>query len=130
MPRCAMQSILVRIIVNAIALGVAAWIVDGVDLTSDSTANQVFTLLAVAAIFGLVNTFIKPIVQLISLPFIVLTLGLLIFVINALLLWLTGAISSWIGLSFSVEGFWPALLASLIISLVSFAMNMVIPDNK
>ncbi|HKA67813.1 MAG TPA: phage holin family protein [Actinomycetes bacterium] len=125
-----MQSILVRIIVNAIALGVAAWIVDGVDLTSDSTANQVFTLLAVAAIFGLVNTFIKPIVQLISLPFIVLTLGLLIFVINALLLWLTGAISSWIGLSFSVEGFWPALLASLIISLVSFAMNMVIPDNK
>jgi len=125
-----MQSILTRILINAVALGVAAWIVDGVDLTSKSTANQVFTLLAVAAIFGLINTFIKPIVQLISLPFIVLTLGLLIFVINALLLWLTGAISSWIGLSFSVEGFWPALLASLIISLVSWAMNMVIPDNK
>ncbi|HKE52951.1 MAG TPA: phage holin family protein [Actinomycetes bacterium] len=125
-----MQSILTRILINAVALGVAAWIVDGVDLTSNSTANQVFTLLAVAAIFGLINTFIKPIVQLISLPFIVLTLGLLIFVINALLLWLTGAISSWIGLSFSVEGFWPALLASLIISLVSWAMNMVIPDNK
>jgi putative membrane protein len=125
-----MQSILTRIIINAIALGVAAWIVDGVDLTSESTANQVFTLLVVAIIFGLINTFIKPIVQLISLPFIVLTLGLLIFVINALLLWLTGAISSWLGLSFSVEGFWPALLASLIISLVSFAMNMVLPDNE
>lgn len=125
-----MQLILTRIIINAIALGVAAWIVDGVDLTSESTANQVFTLLAVGAIFGLINAFIKPIVQLISLPFIVLTLGLLIFVINALLLWLTGAISSWLGLAFSVEGFWPALLASLIISLVSFAMNMVVPSNK
>lgn len=125
-----MQSILTRILINAIALGVAAWIVDGVDFTGDSTANKFWTLLAVAAIFALINTFIKPIVQLISLPFIVLTLGLLIFVINALLLWLTGAISSWIGLSFSVEGFWPALLASLIISLVSWAMNMVIPDKK
>jgi putative membrane protein len=83
----------------------------------------------VAAIFGLINTFIKPIVQLISLPFIVLTLGLLIFVINALLLWLTGAISSWLGLA-SRSRAWPALLASLIISLVSFAMNMVLPDNN
>ena len=123
-----MQSILTRILVNAVALAVAAWIVNGIDLTG-STANKVLTLLAVAAIFGLINTFIKPLVMLLSLPFIALTLGLLIFVINALLLWLTGAISSALGLAFSVEGFWPALLGSVIISLVSFAMNIVLPDK-
>ena len=125
----AMQSILTRIIVNAVALAVAAWVVDGVDLTGDSTANKVLTLLGVAAIFGLINTFIKPLLTLLSLPFIVVTLGLLIFVINALLLWLTGGISSALGLSFSVEGFWSALLGSVIISLVSFAMNIVLPDK-
>lgn len=125
----AMQSIMTRIIVNAVALAVAAWVVTGVDLTGSSTANKVLTLLGVAAIFGLINTFIKPVVKLLSLPFIILTLGLLIFVINALLLWLTGAISSGLGLSFSVEGFWPALFGSVIISLVSFAMNIVLPDK-
>ncbi|MCI0687184.1 MAG: phage holin family protein [Sporichthyaceae bacterium] len=124
-----MQSIMTRIIVNAVALAVAAWVVTGVDLTGSSTANKVLTLLGVAAIFGLINTFIKPVVKLLSLPFIILTLGLLIFVINALLLWLTGAISSGLGLSFSVEGFWPALFGSVIISLVSFAMNIVLPDK-
>ena len=124
-----MQSILTRIIVNAVALAVAAWVVDGVDLTGDSTANKVLTLLGVAAIFGLINTFIKPLLTLLSLPFIVVTLGLLIFVINALLLWLTGGISSALGLSFSVEGFWSALLGSVIISLVSFAMNIVLPNK-
>jgi len=125
----AMQSILTRIIINAVALGVAAWVVSGIDLTGDSTANKVLTLLGVAVIFGLINTLVKPIVRLISLPFILLTLGLVLFVINALLLWLTGAISSWLGLSFSVEGFWSALLGSLIISLVSFAMSVVLPDK-
>ena len=124
-----MQSILTRIIINAVALGVAAWVVSGIDLTGDSTANKVLTLLGVAVIFGLINTLVKPIVRLISLPFILLTLGLVLFVINALLLWLTGAISSWLGLSFSVEGFWSALLGSLIISLVSFAMSVVLPDK-
>lgn len=124
-----MQSILTRIIINAVALGVAAWIIPGVDLTGDSTTNKVLTLLGVAVIFGLINAFIKPIVKLLSLPFIILTLGLLIFVINALLLWLTGAISSGLGLAFSVEGFWPALGGSLIISLVSFAMSIVVPEK-
>lgn len=126
----AMQSILARIIVNAVALGVAAWFVPGIDLAEgESTSNRVLTLLGVAAIFGLINAFIKPIVKLLSLPFIILTLGLLIFVINALLLWLTGAISSGLGLAFSVAGFGSALLGALIVSLVSYAMNMVLPDK-
>jgi putative membrane protein len=124
-----MQSILIRILINAVALGVAAWVVDGIDLTGDSTTDKVLTLLGVAIIFGLINLLVKPIVRLLSLPLILITLGLVLFVINALLLWLTGAISSWLGLSFSVEGFWPALLGSLIISLVSFGMSVVLPDN-
>lgn len=124
-----MQTILTRIIVNAVALGVATWLIPGIKLTGDSTTNKILTLLGVAAIFGLINAFIKPIVKLFSLPFIILTLGLLIFVINALLLWLTGAISSGLGLAFSVSGFWAALGGAVIVSLVSFAMNMVVKDK-
>jgi putative membrane protein len=116
-----MRTFLIRLLVNAVAL----WIIE---LESDTTGGKIATLLIVAAIFGLVNAVIKPIVKLFTLPLFVLTLGLIAFVINALMLWLTGAISAGTGLHFSVEGFWSALLGSLVISLVSWILILLLPD--
>lgn len=114
---------------NAVALWVAAAIVHGVDLLNKGFWNEALTLLAVAAVFGVVNTVIRPVVKLFSLPLYVLTLGLIIFVINALMLWITGALSHALGLAFSVTSFWAALFGAFIVSVVSWALNAVLPDG-
>jgi putative membrane protein len=124
-----MKNLLIRLLANAIALGVATWVVDGITLQGPSTARQVLTLLIVAAIFGLVNAVVKPIAKLLSLPFIILTLGLLIFVINALMLMLTSWISGQLDVTFHVDGFVDALLGSLVITLVSWLLSVVLPDS-
>jgi putative membrane protein len=89
----------------------------------------VLTLLIVAAIFGIVNAVVKPIAKLVSLPFIILTLGLLIFVINALMLLLTSWITDKLDVQFHVSGFGSALLGSLVITLVGMLLNAVLPDK-
>ncbi len=94
------MKLLMRLIVNAIALGVAAWLLDDIKISGSSTSRKVITLVVVAAIFGIVNAIVKPLATLLSLPFIVLTLGLLIFVINALMLLLTSWISDGLGVPF------------------------------
>ncbi len=124
-----MKNLLIRLLANAIALGVATWVVGGITLQGPSTARQVLTLLIVAAIFGLVNAVVKPIAKLLSLPFIILTLGLLIFVINALMLMLTSWISGQLEVTFHVDGFVDALLGSLVITLVSWLLSVVLPDS-
>ena len=124
-----MKNLLIRLLANAIALGVATWVVGGITLQGPSTARQVLTLLIVAAIFGLVNAVVKPIAKLLSLPFIILTLGLLIFVINALMLMLTSWISGQLDVTFHVDGFVDALLGSLVITLVSWLLSVVLPDS-
>jgi putative membrane protein len=123
-----MRTFLIRLLVNAVALGIAALVVDGISLDSDTTGGKILTLLIVATIFGLVNALIKPILKLFTLPLFVLTLGLITFVVNALMLWLTGAISSGTGLHFSVEGFWSAFWGALVISFVSWILNVLLPD--
>ena len=72
-----------------------------------------------ALVFGIVNTFIGPVVKLLSLPLIILTLGLFALVVNGLLLWLTSALSDSLGLGFHVTGFWAALFGSVVVSIVS-----------
>jgi putative membrane protein len=124
-----MKNLLIRLLANAIALGVATWVVGGITLQGPSTARQVLTLLIVAAIFGLVNAVVKPIAKLLSLPFIILTLGLLIFVINALMLMLTSWISGQLDVTFHVDGFVDALLGALVITLVSWLLSIVLPDS-
>ena len=84
----------------------------------------------IAVVFGVVNAIIRPIVTLLSLPFIVLTLGLLIFVINALMLMLTGWLSEQLGLGFSVDGFWTAVVGALIITVVSWGLALVLPGDR
>jgi putative membrane protein len=124
-----MMKLLMRLIVNAIALGVAAWLLSGITISGASTTRRVVTLIVVAAIFALVNAFVKPLATLLSLPFIVLTLGLLIFVINALMLLLTSWISGGLNIPFHVDGFGTALLGALIITVVSWLANVLLPDN-
>jgi|SRR3954471_1849990 putative membrane protein len=121
--------LVVRLLVNAVALGVAIWALSGITLRGSSTTARVITLLVVAAIFAVVNSFVRPLAKLLSLPFIVLTLGLLIFVINALMLLLTSWISGGLGLAFHVDGFWTALVGSLIVSVVSWLLNVFLPDD-
>ncbi|MFJ4755742.1 phage holin family protein [Streptomyces sp. NPDC088763] len=124
-----MKNFVVKTIANAGALAVAVWLIDNITLTGDSTGKQVATLLLVALIFGLVNVVVKPLVKLLSLPLLILTLGLFTLVVNALMLLLTSWLADKVDLSFHVEGFWTAVLGGLIISIVSWALNVVLPDG-
>ncbi|GAA4083556.1 phage holin family protein [Streptomyces shaanxiensis] len=124
-----MKNFVVKTIANAGALAVAVWLLDKITLTGDSTGKKVGTLLVVALIFGLVNFLVKPIVKLLSLPLLILTLGLFTLVVNALMLLLTSWLADTFDLSFHVEGFWTAVLGGLIISIVSWALNVVLPDG-
>ena len=119
----------VRILAGAVALAVAAGLIEGISVGPGTTSERLFTLLAVAVIFGLVNAIIRPIVRLISIPLFIITLGLFTFVVNALMLMLTAWIGDQFDLAFEVDGFWSALLGALVISVVTFALNVLLPDR-
>jgi putative membrane protein len=124
-----MTNLLVKLLGNAVALAIATWLLEDITLTGSTTGRRILTLLIVAAIFGVVNAIVKPIAKLLSLPFIILTLGLLLFVINALMLMLTSWISGKLDVPFHVEGFGTALLGALIITIVSWFLSAVLPDD-
>lgn len=119
----------VRTFVVAAALWVATVLVDGIELSGDSTGSRVGTLLVVALIFGVVNAVLKPIVATIGCPLYILTLGLFGLVVNALLFLLTGWLSGAVGLSFTVDGFWSGFWGAIIVAIVSFFLHLVIPDR-
>lgn len=116
---------LVRVLINAVALAIAVFVVPGIH----APANIV-NLLLVALVFGLLNAIVRPILNIVTCPLQILTLGLFTLVINAFLLWLTGALSSALGLAFRVDGFWPAFWGGLLISIVSIILSIFIPDGK
>ncbi|CQR63099.1 phage holin family protein [Streptomyces leeuwenhoekii] len=124
-----MMNFLVKTIANAGALAVAVWLLDKITLTGDSTGKKAGTLILVALVFGLVNLLVKPVVTTLTLPLFVLTLGLFTLVVNALMLLLTSWLADKLDLSFHVEGFWTAVLGGLIVSVVSWALNVVLPDK-
>lgn len=119
-----MAYLLIRLLINAVALYVATRIVPG--LTFDGLWT---TLAIVAFIFGVVNALVRPLLEVLTCPLILLTLGLFTFVINALMLMLTGAIADQLNLGFHVAGFIPALLGSVVISLASFVLNLVVSET-
>ncbi|WP_455352992.1 phage holin family protein [Streptomyces sp. SYSU K217416] len=125
-----MKNFVVKTIANAAALAVAIWLLQDITLTGDSTGRKALTLVLVALLFGLVNFIVKPVVKLLTLPLFVLTLGLITLVVNALMLLLTSWLADELDLSFHVEGFWTAVLGGLIISIVSWAMNILLPDDR
>ena len=114
--------IIISWFINAVALAVAVWLLDGIDVTGESAW---LTLALVALIFGLVNALIRPLVKLLTCLINVLTLGLFTLVINAAMLMLSGWIAQQFALGFEVRNFWWALLGALIISVVSFVMNLI-----
>lgn len=127
-----MKKFLVKIAVNAVALWVASLVLrSGItfDRAGGSNVQLVETVLIVALIFGLVNTFIRPIVKLFSIGLIFLTLGLITFVINALMLMLTSAIAGHFAVHFHVKDFMSALVGSLIVTAVSLVLHALLPDD-
>ena len=124
------MKILIRFLVIAAALGVAAWLVPGIKLTGHSHAAQVETLLIVAAIFGVINVVLKPIIKTVGCAFYVLTLGLFAIVVNGLLLWLTSYIAfDKLHEPFHVLGFAAAVEGALVVAVISFVAHLVIPDD-
>ncbi|MFI1014507.1 phage holin family protein [Streptomyces sp. NPDC020965] len=124
-----MMNFLVKTIANAVALGVAIWLVGDITLTGENTGKKTLSLILVALLFGLVNFVVKPIVKLLTLPLFILTLGLITLVVNALMLLLTSWLATELELNFHVEGFWTAVIGGLIISVVSWALNVALPDK-
>jgi putative membrane protein len=117
---------ILQILVNAVALWVAVQIVPGLNWSG----NEWWKFLLVAVVFSLINTYVKPILRILTLPISLVTLGLFLLVLNALLLMLTGAISDQLKLGFTVADFWAALLGSIVISIVGWILSMVVGATR
>jgi putative membrane protein len=124
------MKILIGIIVSAAALGVAAWVVPGIVVTGHSDASKAETLLAVAVIFGLINTVLKPVIKTVGCAFYVLTLGLVALVVNGLLLWLASYVAGQLKLPFHVTGFVAAVEGALIVGVVTWVLHLVLGDDR
>ncbi|MDH4211517.1 MAG: phage holin family protein [candidate division WOR-3 bacterium] len=119
------MKLLIRWIIAAFSLFVAAWLVPGIRV--EGNAWLIFTVMAV--ILGFVNAVIRPILALLTCSLIILTLGLFVLVINALTLWLASAIAvNWFGVGFYVDGFWSAFLGALIVSIVTVILSAVLKE--
>ncbi|MUN41027.1 phage holin family protein [Actinomadura litoris] len=118
--------ILLKIGITAAALAVATALLDGITVSGDTAGRRALTLVAVAAIFGLVNAIIKPIVKTLGCALYVLTLGLIGLVVNGLLLWLTSVVADRLDLPFHVTGFWPAFWGAIVVGVVGWLLHLVL----
>ena len=135
-PRCLCQDRPMAFVLRVIVNGVAIWLTTlilrpGFDVVTDdqgggSTGRRLLAFLVIGLIFGLVNAIIKPLVKVLSLPLYILTLGLFTLVINALMLMLTGWITSHTSWGLHIDGFGTAVIAALIVSVLSFVLSMLI----
>jgi putative membrane protein len=126
------MTFLARLIVNGIAIWLASMWVTGITIDSnqDDTWGNILVIAIIALIFTVVNAFIKPLLKLLSLPLLILTLGLFTLVINALMLMLTAWISTSLDAGLTVDGFWTAVWGALIISVVNFVLSAFVPENR
>lgn len=121
------QRILIRWLITAIAVAVAVLLVPGITVTENAIAAVVVT----AAILGLMNAVVRPILAFLSCGCIIATLGLFLLVINAGTLWMSSWIAqNWLGVGFVVDGFWPAFWGGILISVVSFLLSAFIGDTE
>lgn len=124
------MGILIRLIISALALWISTLVIDGIDV-GGTAAEQAGTLLVVAAIFGVVNAVLRPIIKVLGCWAYALTLGLVAVVVNGALFMLTSWIAGELDLSFTVDDFWPtAVLGALLVAVVSWLLNLVVPDGK
>ena len=118
---------LIRWVITIAALFVATAIVPGIRV-ADTNAWIAFAVMAL--ILGLINTFLRPVLQILSIGFIVLTLGIFLLIINAFTLWLSSRIAQAFGIGFYVDGFFAAFWGSLIVSLVSWLLSLFVRNDK
>ena len=116
---------------NAIALAVAAWAFDGIwfEGAGHGTAeirDKLVPLLVVALILGVVSSFVKPVLKILSIPFIIVTLGLFLLVINAAMLMLTSWLAGLLDVGFHVDGFWTAVGGAIVITVVDWIVDGLI----
>lgn len=124
------MSYLLKIISTAAALWVTTLLFSPhIQTTAETTSGQIWTLLAVALIFGLVNGIVKPVVKVIGCALYAVSLGLFALVVNALLFVLVGFIAEWFSIPFEVD-FWWAFPGAVVVGVVSWILNLVIPDKK
>ena len=116
-----MIRLLVRWAINAIAIWVAIRVIPGIEHTGSGAS-----LMFIALVFGLVNALVRPFLTLLTCPLIVLTLGIFVLVVNAMMLGLT----AWLVPSLTIDGFWPALWGAMVISLVSGIITMLVKDRR
>ena len=116
-----MRGFAIRWVSNVVALFIAAWILSGI-----SYGDQWWTLFIAAAVFTLINAWVNPVLTVLSIPFIIVTLGLFYFLINVLMLYVT----DWVVPDFEIRTFWWAVLAAIIVSIVNGLVNMVLPDEQ
>lgn len=122
------MQLLLRWLVSAAALAITVWIVPGITVGEGSAVFAVFVM---AAIFGLVNAFIRPLITLLSCPLVLLTLGLFTLIINTICFSMSSWIAqNWFGAQFIVDGFWPAFWGAIVVSIVSFLLSMFVPDKN
>lgn len=121
-----MTKFILRLLINAIALYLAVLIVPGLDLQSN-----MLSLVWLALIFGVVNALFRPLLQFLTCPLIILTLGLFTLVINTFLFWLTSVVGQWFGIALLISDpvWWNAFLGGLIVSIVSVVMTMILKDE-
>ncbi len=122
------------LLTHAGALAIATWLLDGIWFDGPTSGSEEISekwlpLLIVALISGLVSVVVEPVVKFFSLPFIILTLGLLLLVINALMLLLTEWLADQLDIGFHVDGFWNALLGSIIITIATFGIRVLLPSD-
>lgn len=111
---------LLRVLLNAVAVMIAAWLVPGVVVSGPAAA------IVAGLLLGVVNALVRPVLLLLTLPFTLLTLGLFIFVVNAICFGLTAALVP----GFHLTGFWAALFGSIVVSIVSWMLSSLIADNN
>lgn len=116
---------ILRFLATAAALWVAVLLVPGISFTGSWLG-----MLGVALVFGLVNAIIRPILKILTCPLVVLTLGLFVFVLNALMLWLASEISQAFGIGFDVDGFIAAFIGALIVGVVSTLLNLLVGKRE
>ncbi|WP_198289425.1 phage holin family protein [Rhodococcus sp. AW25M09] len=126
------MNFLIRLVINAVAIWVAKEFVDGIIVTSSGRGDgwDIVVLLGIAAVLTVVNAFIRPLVRLLSLPLLILTLGLFTLVINALMLLLTAWLSSQTGYGLEIIGFAAAFWGAIIISIVNFLLGAFVPEKR
>ncbi len=122
------------LLTNAVALAVACQLFDGIGFSSgatsgwDEVSDKIWPLLFVALIMGIVNSFISPVLKFLSIPFIIVTLGLFLLLINALMLLFTEWLAGLFDISFFVDGFWTAVGGAIVITVVTWIVGLVLGD--